>query len=141
MIPRWLISLFIALAFIGFVDATYLTVKHYQGGPLPCYILEGCDTVTTSKYSQIGPVPIAVLGIGFYLALVLLVINYWQTKNDRSLRLASRLTILGFLAAIVLLCLQAFVLQAYCLYCVISAIISIILFVLGGTILKMLQEL
>lgn len=62
---RWLQVLLLALSFLGFIDATYLTVVHYTGANLPCRIFDGCDTVTTSPYSMLGPVTAELGGFGW----------------------------------------------------------------------------
>ena len=138
--PSWLIWFFLALAFVGFLDATYLTVMYFQGGPIPCYILSGCDTVTTSRYSHIGPVPISLLGAGYYLVIFLLAFNYLITGSNAHWRLAAHLTWLGLITSVVLMYLQFFVLQSLCLYCIISAIVSVGLFTLGRIMLKLRNE-
>ena len=66
-----------ALAYAGFVISTYLTIVHYRGYVSPCYVVQGCETVQTSKYSVILGVPVALLGalffgLMFYLAVGLL---------------------------------------------------------------------
>lgn len=57
---KWLVLGFLILGFLGFLDATYLTVKHYLGTPINCSIFEGCEKVTTSQYATVGGVPVSV---------------------------------------------------------------------------------
>lgn len=124
-------------AFAGFIDATYLTVKHYLGGPLTCVFFKGCDVVTNSVYSQIAGVPISLLGALYYLAIIIMIVVYFDRKNLKVLRFAAKLTILGFIASLILIYLMAFVLKAGCIYCVISAISSTLLFITGMVIVKL----
>lgn len=122
------------LGLIGFIDATYLTIKHYVGGTLPCSLLKGCDTVTNSTYSMLGPVPIALLGALFYLLVLVLVLAYWQSHlpstRRRLVELVWWLGLLAFLASLSFIYIQVFVLQALCLYCLISAGTSTLIFFL-----------
>ena len=45
------------LAFIGMIDALYLSIKR-NSGPIPCHITRGCTDVLTSKYSEVAGVPL-----------------------------------------------------------------------------------
>ena len=64
---KWFIPLILILAFAGFVDATYLTISHFRGTALACTISNGCETVTTSAYATLFGLPVALLGLLFYL--------------------------------------------------------------------------
>jgi len=125
------IVLFVAISFFGFLDATYLTVKFFTGGPIPCSLLDGCDVVTKSAYATLGGIPVALLGALYYIGLFLLSLIILETKNQKLLTFLSLIPAIGFIFSIRLVYLQAFVLDAYCLYCIISAGISTILFALG----------
>ena len=128
--------IFLILSFIGFLDATYLTVKHYLGEPLNCSLLEGCEQVTTSQYATIFNVPVALGGALYYLFIFVFSIVYFDTKNNRLLSLIPPITIIGLLASGWFIYLQLFVIKAICLYCVLSAASSTTLFILGMFILK-----
>lgn len=129
-LPKWILSSFIVVAFIGFADATFLTIEHYMNSIPPCTI-EGCDVVLTSVYSEIAGIPTALAGSIYYLALIVLLIAYFDSKKEILLRSAFFLTIIGLLASIYFLILQAFVLNAFCQYCILSGITSTILFVIS----------
>ncbi len=121
---------FAFLAFIGFLDASYLSLKHFIGGPVPC-LIGGCEQVTTSVYSTIGPVPIALVGALSYLTLLLLAVYAWEHGSEKAFALASWLALGNFLVSVVLVSLQLFVIHAICLYCMASATISTLLCVIG----------
>lgn len=129
--PRKLGMLFALFAGLGFLDATYLTAKYYLGTPIACGVFEGCETVTTSTYATIGPIPVALLGAIYYLIVFVVAIAYLDMKRDALLRFLARFTILGFLASLWFLYLQVFVIGAICIYCIGSAISSTVLFALG----------
>lgn len=134
--PKWLVWLLVLFSFAGFLDASYLAVKHYLGTPVNCSIFAGCEIVTTSQYAAIWGIPVALLGAIYYLTVFLLVIAYIDTKKERILYFAAYLTPIGLLASFWFLYLQLFVIKALCLYCLISAFTSTILFVLGIILLK-----
>ena len=136
LVPKWIVIALVVVSFIGFLDATYLTVKHYLGEPLNCSLLEGCEQVTTSQYATIFNVPVALGGALYYLFIFVFSIVYFDTKNNRLLSLIPPITIIGLLASGWFIYLQLFVIKAICLYCVLSAASSTTLFILGMFILK-----
>jgi len=115
----------------GFIDATYLTVKHFLGGPIPCSILKGCEQVTTSQYATVFGVPVALLGSFYYLTILILAAIYFDSRKPAVLKLLASLTPFGFLASLYFVYLQIFIIKAICLYCMVSATTSTILFILG----------
>ncbi len=135
-LPRWLIGLFFALALLGFMDATYLTASHYLGFSLNCRIFEGCNTVTTSAYSMIGGVSVALLGALYYTTIVFGLVAYFDSRKLTILKFLADYTTIGFLMSLYFLGVQAFILHALCIYCLLSAISSIALFITGRFIAR-----
>ncbi len=136
-----LVYSFIILGFLGFFDATYLTAKHYVGGTIVCPIFGGCEKVLNSSYSQIGFVPVALLWLFYHALILILAVGFLNSNNAKFLKLAAKLSCIGFLASIFFMSVQFFIIQALCLYCVISALISTVLFILGIDIFKKTSEL
>ena len=130
-IPKGWIGALIILSFVGFLDATYLTAKHYIGLELNCILFKGCEQVTTSAYAMVGGVPVALLGALYYLTVFLLFILYLDTKREIFLRIATLFTPLGFLVSLWFLYLQIFVIKALCLYCLVSLATSTLLFIIS----------
>ncbi len=133
-IPKWLPWAIAILSFLGFLDAAYLTVVHYLGIPIKCSILAGCQTVTTSKYSMLFGTPIALYGSIYYLIIFILSVAYFDSKKEELLRAVAYISPIGFIASLVFVFLQLFVIKAICEYCVGSAITSTLLFILGVAI-------
>ena len=128
---------FLIISFIGFLDATYLTVQHYRGLPPECSIIEGREEVVASKYAVMFGVPVALLGGIYYLTIFILSIIYLDSKKENIIKLAALLTFAGLIASIWFIYLQLFVIKAICVYCMFSAATSITLFILGLHILKL----
>lgn len=126
--PAWLLAL---LAFGGLLDASFLTIEHYRGAPLPCALFTGCDTVTNSVYASVGSVPLALLGALYYLVLLILILAAIEGHRPLLLKLATKITVIGLVTSLWLIYLQGFIIKSWCLYCLISATISILLFLLG----------
>lgn len=108
----------LSLSFLGFLDSTYLTVQHYSGQVPPCDVTHACEKVLTSQFATVGPIPIAAFGIGYFIVIMILTILYLQKKQRRTLQALFVLSGLAFLAALGLLGIQAFLLHAFCQYCV-----------------------
>lgn len=123
--------LFAAISFLGFIDAGYLTANYYYRVPLACTVLQGCEQVTTSQYAVVYGIPVALAGALYYLFLFLLSIYVIDRQRVSVLRFLSRLTVFGFLASLWLTYVQFYLLEAWCQYCILSAITSTLLFVLG----------
>ena len=119
------------LAFLGFIVATYLTILHLKHLIPPCTVTQNCEKVLTSQFAAIGPIPLALLGSLFYLTIiilcVLLLTNYKKLFLDLYYGFAS----LGFIASITLFLIQAYILQAFCQYCLLSEAISIGIIILA----------
>ena len=132
-LPLYLLLL---LSFLGFLDATYLSLKYYLASPVSCSFLNGCERVISSDYGTVGPIPLSLFGVFYYLVLVVLVLYFFDTKNEKAVVLAARLTVIGFLVSLYLVGIQIFVIKALCFYCLLSAITSILLFFCGMLYLR-----
>ena len=128
---------FAIISFLGFLDATYITARHYLGLPLPCSLIKGCEKVTTSQYATIGGIPVALLGALYYFAILILTLVYIDIRKQGILNFVARLTLLGFIASFWFVYLQLFVIGAICLYCIFSAVDSTLLFIFGIYVLKL----
>lgn len=129
--PSWVVKITLFLSLVGLLDASFLTFKHFVGGPLPCSILAGCEAVTTSSYAVIFGVPVALLGAIFYLTLAILAVWHIDTNHKLALRSILILSVFGFAFSLYLIYLQVFVIGALCLYCLVSAGATTIIFLLN----------
>lgn len=127
----WLPYAFLGVSLFGFLDATYLTVKHLTNSVIPCSITHGCEIVTNSVYSEFFGLPVALFGALFYLTIFLGTFAAMESGSRMLLRLVARLTIAGFLFSLWFVFVQLVLLRAICQWCMLSAITSTLLFVLG----------
>jgi uncharacterized membrane protein len=123
--------LFLIVAFVGFMDATYLAASHFRGIPPPCLLTDGCDTVTSSAYSKIIGIPVPMLGIIYYLGMLVLGLGYIDKNRFNVAKAIPWATAIGLVASIWFVYVQAVILDAFCTYCLLSAGTSTILFLLG----------
>ncbi len=126
------IASFLVLAIGGLINASYLTVKHYQKKPLVCPINHDCSTVTESKWSHIFYIRNEFLGILFFLSILAsILITIFSTSTifiSTISYFTPILTGIGLLFSSFLLLIQAFAIKKYCFYCILSAIITLLLF-------------
>lgn len=120
------------LSLVGLFVALYLLAnKLGLTGPMVCGIGE-CATVQASKWSMIGPVPVSALGVGGYIALLAVALFGLQPAGLRSRAVSGLLVAFSTVAlafSVWLTYLEAFVIRAWCQWCVISAILVTIIFV------------
>ncbi|MDG5767451.1 vitamin K epoxide reductase family protein [Balneolales bacterium ANBcel1] len=127
----WVVA-FLIIAFIGFADSVYLTASHYIGELPTCTIIEGCDEVALSEYSTIGPVPVSLLGVLFYALMLVWSVVWLDLRRKGLFRLMPLVTVPAFLFSMWLVYLMFFVIDAICIYCLVSS---------GTTTLLMLLSL
>ena len=114
------------------MDASFLTGEHFLKMTPPCFITTGCDTVTTSSYSKILGIPVALLGMLYYIGILGLCMYYIDKKKAFTLKLLHLGTILGVLLSGYFIIIQGFVLKAWCIYCLGSTTTSTILCILAA---------
>lgn len=118
------------VGFLGFLDATYLTILHYKQTIPPCTI-GNCETVLNSQFSTVFGIPLALLGSGFYLSVIILSLLILTGSKKIFLNLFYILAFWGFIFSLLLIGVQAFILNAFCQYCLISAATSTGVFILA----------
>jgi uncharacterized membrane protein len=125
----WVPVLAAIVALIGLADAVYLTVHHLTAVPVPCSILSGCETVLTSPYAEIAGVPLAAFGaLAYFVAFSLAILAAFGNRLMWTL-FGIQVTLMALFTAW-LVYLQAFVIGAFCQFCLLSAITTLILLVL-----------
>ena len=119
------------LAFTGMVDALYLSIKR-NAGPIPCHVTHGCTDVLTSKYSEIGGIPLSWIGLAFYIAVLSLAVFKIFEDPQRPINFPLSaifyLTGMGLVISAMLVGVQAFILKAFCEYCLLSAALVLSMF-------------
>lgn len=124
------------LAFAGLADAAYIAQSEASGTPLICsgQVVGGCNLVAQSAYSHLFGVPLADYGLLFYGAIFVLA-ALELVLYDRTLRRALQLlAVLGLLSSIYFVFIQIFAVQAFCIYCTASGIISLLVLIFASLI-------
>lgn len=115
------------VALIGIADSAYLTAKHFNGTQVPCSLVTGCETVLTSSYAEFYGIPTAAFGvIAYLLAFSFALLTAFGNRSMWNIFGALTVLMTGF--TLWLIYLQAFVIGAFCQFCLISAATTLTLF-------------
>jgi uncharacterized membrane protein len=123
-----------ALALAGIFLSLYLLLyKLGMIGALTCSV-GSCETVNTSKWARFLGLPVAGWGVAWYLATFVLAMVSLQDRfaDSRSMSLVMLLmTGSGLAFSVYLTWLELFVIHAICQWCVVSAVLVLVMFILS----------
>ncbi len=126
--------LLLALSLLGLFDSAYLWwVYTSPSRPLVC-LGTGCDVVRASSYANLWGLPLPAYGVATYAVLALLIFAEALAGDrlKRGIRLAvAAISCVGFLTSFYLTGIEAFVLHAWCAWCVFSALTITFIFILA----------
>jgi uncharacterized membrane protein len=124
---RTLLYMAVAIvAIVGLGDATYLTVQALTGETLTCGGSPDCFRVLGSSYAKLGGIPVAMLGaLAYFTAFTFATFAAFGYR--RAPKFLMVVAGLMFLATLWLLYVQAFLLHAFCRYCLFSAAITFLI--------------
>jgi uncharacterized membrane protein len=115
----------------GLADATYLTVQALTGETLVCGGSPDCFRVLGSSYARMGGIPVALFGAVAYFSVfsfaTFAAFGYARARTFLILTIAAM-----FVVTVWFLYVQAFLLHAYCRYCLFSAAVT---FLLAGLVI------
>lgn len=126
------------LAFLGTADSFYLAESAVMDTTLVCTIdgLSDCNVVAQSPYAKLFDIPLGVYGVAFYLVLFTLVLCIRFRPSRRVFQTLLGWSGLGVIASLIFLGIQFFLIQALCVYCIGSAIITFVAFPLSYVLYK-----
>lgn len=113
------------VAAIGTIVSSYLTWIHYSGDLALCIGVGGCEAVQQSRFSVVGPLPVALIGLAGFVAILAVALlrlrgdaPWWTDSTLFGLSLAATLYV-AYLTYI-----ELFVIGALCPWCVTVALCS-----------------
>ncbi len=134
-VPLWFQLVTWVLSLAGLGVSIYLTIAHFtESSRWPGArkaALVNCTKVTTSPQSYVFGIPVAVLGLAFFVAAVALMSPWawrWARREVALIRIASLVVGMGFV--LYLLYAELFIIGSICLYCTSVHAITFLLFVL-----------
>ena len=128
VVDRRLLIAIAVISLIGIAVATYLTYTHYAGLNVVCPVSGGCETVQKSVYSKLAGIPVAVLGLAGYIAILLSL----GIRNELGRAAGFGIALIGCLFSLYLTYREIFTIKAICEWCVGSAICMTVLMVLSA---------
>ena len=130
---RWQPVATLVLSIVGLGIATYLTITHFDKVALVCSDngAINCAKVTTSPQSEIVGIPVAMLGLAFFIPMIALCLPVAWRSTDRRIHMARLLlAVTGVGMIIYLIIAELFIIKAICLWCSGVHLITFILFVI-----------
>jgi uncharacterized membrane protein len=114
---------------VALAVSVYLTVEHYTAASTLACPENGtinCAKVTTSSWSRVGPVPLALLGAIFFAGMaVLCTPQAWRLRRLDTLRVAG--AVASVVAAVYFVWVELFRVDAICLWCTVVHVSSVVL--------------
>jgi uncharacterized membrane protein len=117
-----------AVATVGLGIAVYLTIVHYTGSSPVCAVSHGCETVQKSRYAEVVGVPVALLGLLGYVAILVSLLR----DDELARTVTAVLALAGAAFSAWLTYAEIALLDAICIWCVASAICMTLLAILSA---------
>jgi uncharacterized membrane protein len=117
----------VVLALVGIGIASYLTYVHYEGLSPICAVGHGCERVQASRYAKVGGVPVPLIGLVGYVAILISLF----VRGEVARLTTAGMAIGGFAFSVYLTSLELFQIHAICQWCVGSAIVMTAIAVLA----------
>jgi uncharacterized membrane protein len=123
----------LVLAVLGIAVAAYMTWAKYANQSVVCLTGSQCDEVQNHETSEVAGIPVAVIGLTGYVAIVAVLVleEVASGFTNSGPMLVFGLTLVGFVYSLYLTALELFVIYAICSWCVTSAVIMTLLFVIS----------
>jgi uncharacterized membrane protein len=115
------------LSLIGLGDSIYLTIHHINGEQVPCSIVEGCEQVLSSRFAVLAGIPLAAIGaLAYFFAFSLATLTAFGNRIAWKF-FGAQVSAMALVTSW-LIYLQAFVINAFCQFCLLSALVTFSLF-------------
>ncbi len=130
---KWLYRTSVALAVLGLLVSIYMTVYKITSNDSMCLGSGDCSTVNASKYSEVNNIPVAVLGVIGYAAI--LAVHFFENRNrffkQNSTLMIFGMALTGFIFTIWLIYVEIALLKALCPFCITSQAAMTIIFIIA----------
>lgn len=114
------------LFFISLASSLVLTINEIKPSPLICDITEGCFVVSESPYSQIFGIENAYIGFAFFVLMFFMTLSQVKKPKEKKEKIIEIGVFIGGLWAVYSIYLMEFVINAYCKYCTVIDVSSLI---------------
>ncbi len=126
-------QLAIILTIIGLLVSIYMTIYKITSNDSMCIGSGDCKTVNASRYAEVYGIPVAVLGVAGYSAIlvVLLLGKRPGFLQQNGTLLFFGLSLTGFLFTLYLIFVETVLIKAYCPFCITSQTAMTIIFIIS----------
>jgi len=126
-------QLAIILTIIGLLVSIYMTIYKITSNDNMCIGSGDCKTVNASRYAEVYGIPVAVLGVAGYSAIlaVLLLGNRPGFLQQNGTLLLFGLSLTGFLFTLYLIFVEVALIKAYCPFCITSQTAMTLIFIIS----------
>ena len=126
-------QLAIALSILGLLVSIYMTIYKLTDNEKMCVGSGGCSVVNSSRYSEVSGIPVAVLGVGGYAAILAVLLLESRNKffEHNGSILFFGLSITGFLFTVWLIYVEIALIKALCPFCLTSQVAMTIIFIIS----------
>ena len=123
----------IGLAILGALVSIYMTIFKLTENPGMCLGNGGCSVVNNSIYAQVYGIPVAVIGVGGYLAILVSLLLRIRSPffEANGTMIVFGLALVGFLFTIYLIYVEVALIRALCPFCLTSQVTMTILFIVS----------
>ena len=130
--PAWLPATSLTLSVLGLAAAAYLTFEHFTSSTTlacPETGVVNCAKVTTSSYATVLGMPVAVLGLAFFVGMVALCLPVaWRATSPWLHRGRLAAVSVGAVSVLYLVWVELFAVNAICLWCTAVHVVTLCLF-------------
>ncbi|HEX2992313.1 MAG TPA: vitamin K epoxide reductase family protein [Anaerolineales bacterium] len=121
----------IALTIIGLLVSIYMTIYKLTNNESMCIGSSGCSEVNASRYSEINGIPVAVLGVVGYAAILALLFLEQRSGfiQENGSMIFFGISLIGFLFTLYLIYIEIALIKAYCPFCLASQAVMIVIFI------------
>jgi uncharacterized membrane protein len=122
-----------ALVILGLLVSIYMTIFKITSNENMCVGSKDCSIVNASRYSEINNIPVAVIGVGGYTALlaILLLERRRGFIQQNATMLFFALSLIGFFFTVYLIFVEIVLIKAYCPFCITSQVAMTLIFILS----------
>ncbi len=126
-------QLAIALSILGLLVSIYMTIYKFTDNDKMCIGSGGCSVVNSSRYSEVSGIPVALLGVGGYAAILAVLLFERRNKflEQNGTMLFFGLSITGFLFTVWLIYVEIALIKALCPFCLTSQAAMTVIFIVS----------
>jgi uncharacterized membrane protein len=126
-------KIIIGLAILGLLVSIYMTIYKVTNNEAMCIGSGGCSVVNASRYSEVNGIPVALIGVGGYAAILALLFLEQRPGffQDNGTMMLFGISLVGFLFTLYLIVVEVFFIKAYCPFCLTSQGVMTIIFILS----------